>query len=77
MFLDWDLNTAAELANFKAGYYQFKALTTPKRQLLLLTDDAIADETVNTETLINEIVTKVTLAEAELTLVEATTAGSD
>jgi hypothetical protein len=57
MYLDWDINTAAELANFKKGYYEFKPLTTPKRLLLQSNDEV-------------ETVTNVTAAqEADMTLI--------
>jgi hypothetical protein len=59
MYLDWDINTAAELINFKKGYYEFKLLTTPKRLLLHSADEAEA-VTVNTETVITETVTNIT-----------------
>jgi hypothetical protein len=69
MYLDWDINTAAELANFKKGYYEFKALTTPKR-LLLQSKDEVKTLTVNNETVITETVTNVTAAqEADMTLI--------
>eukprot|EP00953_Heterococcus_sp_UTEX-ZZ885_P012221 7015-Heterococcus_DN1.PRE.1 len=70
MYLDWDINTAAELANFKKGYYEFKALTTPKRLLLLQSNDEAEEVTVNNETVIAETVTNVTAAqEADMTLI--------
>jgi hypothetical protein len=69
MYLDWDINTAAELANFKKGYYEFKPLTTPKR-LLLQSNDEVKTLTVNNETVITETVTNVTAAqEADMTLI--------